>query len=64
MPLNITAASDSYGHYNLMPVYGNNFNIINHRVYLLTNVYLVFSKRSKRVQYAETPHVSLDSCSR
>lgn len=22
MPLNITAATDSHGHYNLMPVYG------------------------------------------
>jgi hypothetical protein len=26
MPLNITAASDAYGHYNLMPVYGNIFD--------------------------------------
>ena len=23
MPFNITAATEAYGHYNLMPVYGN-----------------------------------------
>jgi len=25
MPTNISAASDAYGHYNLMPVYGKLF---------------------------------------
>lgn len=37
MPLNITAASDPYGHFNLMPVYGLNvYSMLKHQTLVLT----------------------------
>nr|CAG4637382.1 EOG090X0EDZ [Ceriodaphnia reticulata]SVE73215.1 EOG090X0EDZ [Ceriodaphnia reticulata] len=37
MPLNITAATDPYGHYNLMPVYGLNvYSMLKHQTLVLT----------------------------
>nr|CAG4649717.1 EOG090X0EDZ [Scapholeberis mucronata]SVE93903.1 EOG090X0EDZ [Scapholeberis mucronata] len=37
MPLNITSASDNFGHYNLMPVYGLNvYSMLKHQTLVLT----------------------------
>jgi len=59
MPLNITAASDPYGHYNLMPVYGISFCL-----YILifnrTNATFLF-KRIERLQHVEAPDARVDS---
>lgn len=52
MPLNITAATDSPGHLNLMPVYGNTlFRHSKERDELFYS-----NHRTQRVQHGEAPH--------
>jgi len=50
MPLNITAASDAYGHYNLMPVYGSSFEEAHFIKLLFLNLsFMYFLLRSERL---------------
>ena len=59
MPLNITAASDPYGQYKLMPVYGNTILYSVDVIWsciITDSVYCI--KRIERVQHVETSHAS------